>query len=107
MDPSESPEAKAPHLLTVMDDGDQSICKIKENVIMLLGLTRAGKSTSYNWILNKTLKSVNQNGDIVYITNSKDSATVGPGYTSVTLIPNCFNAVNATIMDMAGFNDKR
>jgi GTP-binding protein EngB required for normal cell division len=43
------------NLFEVLEKGDFNISKAKPKAIILLGLTRAGKSTVFNWILNKPL----------------------------------------------------
>ena len=44
------------NLFATLEKGDRKIDQVHENIIMMVGLSRAGKSTCYNWILNVPLK---------------------------------------------------
>lgn len=44
------------NLSTVLDRGDRRIRKAHRKAIVLIGLTRNGKSTTFNWILKKLMK---------------------------------------------------
>jgi hypothetical protein len=78
---------------------------------MLIGLTRVGKSTVFNWINNKPLVGRENEYGVVnyYLVNEKDNqaAEVSDLQTSKTLIPNVYNVDNVTRIDTAGFKDKR
>jgi GTP-binding protein EngB required for normal cell division len=43
------------NLFTVLEQGDRKIDTLKDNVIMMVGRTRAGKSCTFNWILNRDM----------------------------------------------------
>jgi hypothetical protein len=43
------------NLYTVLERGDRKIDQIHDKVIMMAGMTRAGKSCSYNWILGRDM----------------------------------------------------
>jgi hypothetical protein len=40
----------------VLERGDRKIDFIKKKAIMMVGLTRVGKSCTFNWILNKPMQ---------------------------------------------------
>lgn len=42
-------------LYTVLERGDRKIDVIHDQVIMMAGLTRAGKSCTFNWILDRDM----------------------------------------------------
>jgi 50S ribosomal subunit-associated GTPase HflX len=42
-------------LFSVLNRGNKKIKAVKENCVALVGLTRQGKSTSFNWILHKPM----------------------------------------------------
>lgn len=46
------------NLFTVLERGDRRIVQIKKNCIILVGMTRAGKSTTFNWIRRLAMKGV-------------------------------------------------
>lgn len=46
------------NLFTVLERGDRRIMQIKKKCIILVGMTRAGKSTTYNWIRRLAMKGV-------------------------------------------------
>ena len=102
------------NLYEVLYRGDSQIASAHSSAILLVGLTRAGKSTTFNWILNKLMKGVADEDDIlahyVNVVEGKDSAEVGNTYTSVTLCPNVVEldkARKVSLIDMAGYKDKR
>ena len=43
------------NLFQVLEYGDRHILEAHDEAIILVGLTRAGKSTTFNWIINKTM----------------------------------------------------
>jgi GTPase Era involved in 16S rRNA processing len=42
-------------MFTILERGDRKIKSIKKKFIALVGLTRHGKSTTYNWMLGKEM----------------------------------------------------
>ena len=42
-------------MFSVLNQGDRAISTALTKAIILVGLTRGGKSTTFNWILNKIL----------------------------------------------------
>lgn len=46
------------NLYRVLERGDRSIEKAFKKAVMLVGLTRAGKSTTFNWLLGKQMIGV-------------------------------------------------
>ena len=77
----------------------------------MVGLTRAGKSTAFNWMLN--LPMVGKGGRNSYYVNvvSEDPtiAKLGENFASVTLAPNVFVEFTekTSLIDMAGYEDSR
>lgn len=49
------------NLYEVLYRGDSRIASAHSSAILLVGLTRAGKSTTFNWILNKQLRGKLEN----------------------------------------------
>lgn len=47
---------KSNSMFHILERGDRKIAKVNKKAIMLIGLSRAGKSTLYNLLLNKQLK---------------------------------------------------
>lgn len=95
--------------------GDSRIASAHLSAILLVGLTRAGKSTTFNWILNKVMRGENEEDDdiithYVNVVEGSDSAEMGNTFTSVTLCPNVveLDRTNCiSLIDMAGYKDKR
>jgi GTP-binding protein EngB required for normal cell division len=84
-------EASYPNLFSVLEEGDRRIKKARTKAIILVGLTRVGKSTVFNWILHKPMvgKGVGANTKYINSVNEDSSvAQVGSSYSSVTLAPN-------------------
>jgi predicted GTPase len=46
------------NLFTVLERGDRKVDKIKKQAILMVGLTRAGKSCTFNWILGRDMIGV-------------------------------------------------
>ena len=61
-----------------------------QKAIVLVGLTRVGKSTVFNWLLKKPMIGKgNLNSNFVpLVTTDSDVAQVGNSFSSVTLAPN-------------------
>lgn len=105
------------NLFQVLESGDSRIAKANSKGIFFLGLTRAGKSTVFNWILQKPMKGVakgKHSRSVVYeLINPQEEgvAELGSSFTSVTLAPNVFpnydNTKETTLIDMAGYGDSR
>ena len=77
-------------------------------------MSRKGKSTLFNWMLGRNLIGYSdKEGEVPYyklqVEADKDSAVVGNNYTSVTLVPNIYVDFekDVSLIDMAGFQDKR
>jgi len=107
------------------------IKKAHPNAVILVGLTRKGKSTTFNWILRTPMVGhAKREGEQPYYINSvdndRDSAKVGNTFSSVTLAPNLFvnfvppkikseegaggkgvEVEGVSLLDMAGYEDKR
>jgi GTP-binding protein EngB required for normal cell division len=43
------------NLWTVLERGDRRIDTLKDKVVMMVGRTRAGKSCTFNWMLNRDM----------------------------------------------------
>lgn len=50
-------ESSQERLFTVMDEIDKKVSTIKKKAILYVGLSRVGKSTSYNWSIGHPLKA--------------------------------------------------
>lgn len=77
----------------------------------MIGLSRIGKSTLYNFINNVQLVGNKEKGKakVVYVprvTNTQ-TAEANSGASSVTLLPNMTDKGDYTLMDMPGYLDKR
>ena len=103
-----------PNVYECMLSGDELALKIKDESIFLVGESRVGKSTLFNYILGKMLKVVEDPvlGDDIYVCDNTDAAQVAPGFKSVTLLPNISPTVrldgqdiNISLQDMAGYKD--
>lgn len=73
-----------------------------------MGMTRAGKSTSFNWINRAPIKAV-LDGDCMpcYEPLDKNSAKVSHSVTSCTLVPNIAKMQGFDLIDAAGYEDRR
>ena len=92
--------------LDLLHRGEKRMKSILEYCIIVLGKSRIGKSCTYNYILNKPMKGVNLDGDIVYVTTQNDSTTakMGNSVESITLEPNISTlSANTSLLDLAGF----
>jgi len=77
-------------MFTLLEKGDRRIENIHNDAIILVGISRSGKSTTFNWILKKFMKGYSEGAQVFFkneIENS-DSAQISDGFTSTTLIPN-------------------
>ena len=97
-------------LFNVLEKGDRKIQSLLRKAIILVGLTRAGKSTLFNFILNKPLIGRGKLNSKYVLQNEEDnSAKISDKMVSETLDPNA--KVNYTkdtsLIDMAGFLDSR
>jgi predicted GTPase len=101
------------NLYRVLERGDRQVDAAHPKAILLVGLTRAGKSTTFNWTLGKHLIGVGDEVEAHYenvINQDVETAELGDTFTSVTLCPNVveFNKERGiTLIDMAGYRDKR
>jgi len=77
-------------LFQVLEEGDRKIKQIHKQAILFVGLSRSGKSTSFNWALGHQMKGVVKDGKNYYLNYVNDSkiAIISPGFKSTTLIPN-------------------
>lgn len=75
---------------------------------MIVGTTRAGKSTLFNALTSRPMTGkLHDQAQVIYIPDG-EAAKTAPGYTSVTLVPNTYNLDDHTsIADMAGYEDSR
>ena len=97
-------------LFNVLEKGDRKVQSLLRKAIILVGLTRGGKSTLFNHILNKPLIGKGKlNSKYVLVNEEEDSAKISDRMVSETLDPN--TKVNYTkdtsLIDMAGFLDSR
>lgn len=77
------------NLFTVLERGDRKIQHAHKKAIILVGLTRAGKSTVYNWFLNKPMVGRGKlNSFFETINEDKDVAKMSNKFVSMTLDPN-------------------
>ena len=94
-------------LFRILQQGDANIENAHEETIVFVGLTRAGKSAVFNWILKFPM--VVKGGRYPYYVNVVNEdptiAQVADSYASVTLAPNVFvDFTNDTsLIDMAGY----
>jgi GTP-binding protein EngB required for normal cell division len=99
------------NLSKVLERGENNISLIQEYAIILLGLTRSGKSTSFNWMLGKNIIGSKDKSGLSYVVNENDDnfATVAGGFQSVTLPPNVYMSfkIGWSLVDMPGFKDSR
>jgi hypothetical protein len=100
-------------MFTVLERGDRKIDRIREKVIMMVGLTRVGKSCTFNWVLKRQMVGEGDEIEAIYKTITKDetAAELGDEFTSVTLIPNSAEMDTEdgeiSLVDMAGYGDTR
>lgn len=101
------------NLYRVLERGDRHIDTSHPTAILLVGLTRAGKSTTFNWMLGKPLIGVGDEVEAHYenvVNHDQETAELGDTFTSVTLCPNVVELdkqARVELIDMAGYRDKR
>ena len=98
------------NLFSVLNIGDLKIKEAMEKGILLVGLTRAGKSTGYNWILRRPMIGQGKpRASYVNIIDDDATAQTKASFTSVTLAPNVHVKldVDVSLFDMAGYKDSR
>ncbi|MFM7855636.1 MAG: hypothetical protein ACKO96_27840 [Flammeovirgaceae bacterium] len=74
-----------------MERGDRNIAQAHQKAIILVGLTRMGKSTIYNWLLKKQMIGVGTKIKPFYtnvIAQDGSTAQIKESMISVTLSPN-------------------
>ncbi len=98
-------------LFSVIEKGDRKIKKAHKKGIILVGLTRAGKSTVFNWILKVPMvgKGKPISSYVNIVDSDSSAAKVANSFASVTLVPNIHIDYENTIslIDMAGYEDTR
>jgi 50S ribosomal subunit-associated GTPase HflX len=57
------------NLFEVLERGDRKISEVLERGIIMVGLTRAGKSTTFNWTLGKPMIGVGEDEDDCHYIN--------------------------------------
>lgn len=96
-----------------MLDGDELVEKIKDRSVFLVGESRVGKSTLFNYLTGLPLKvEKDSRNRYIYVTDNGSMAVAKSGYTSATLLPNInpkliLNGieVDVSLQDMAGYKD--
>ena len=94
-------------LFRILQQGDSNLENVHEEAIVLVGLPRAGKSTSFNWILKHPM--IGKGKINSYYVNLSDKeptiAQIADNFSSVTPAPNVFvDFTNDTsLIDMAGY----
>lgn len=104
--------ARFANTVKMIEFGDLDLkTQIKEGII-LLGNTKAGKTTSAHYLTNQLLESIEIDKKLIYtIKNTRyDTAAIGNIQSkSQTQIPNCFDAdfikKNLKLLDAPGYGD--
>ena len=98
-------------LFATLERGDRNISTSHDEAIVMVGLSRAGKSTAFNWMLKTPMVGKGgRNSEYVNIVSEDPTAAkLGGTFKSVTLAPNVFRDFTPTVslVDMAGFEDSR
>lgn len=86
--------------------------EVREEAIFLVGITRVGKSTLYNYLKGVTLVPKYEEGEYIYESAYEKVAETKGGFDSVTLIANISKSCRLNevryqvgLCDMAGFSD--
>src|SRR4051812_17324805 len=94
-------------LFPLLEEGEQELCKLGENAILLIGAARSGKSTSMHWLKGCPLIGLKEGFRTTYV-NQTDGAKVSRSYLSETLLPNIEDLGDKTsLVDTAGFFENR
>lgn len=105
---------KVPNVETMggcMFAGDLAIRKVSKKAILIVGDTRVGKSTLFNFLMRVPIIGfeVEDGSDVVYKPQFQKGVDMKNTFTSVTLVPNIgkisLNAEDSTLVDLAGFFD--
>ena len=107
------PETLVEDIFYCMFAGDLKTKNIKQKSIFLVGQSRVGKSTLFNYLLGNRLKGkALTKYKVVYECDFEEEHLIGSGFTSVTLLPNIVSEVKigemkhqSSVCDMAGFSD--
>lgn len=88
--------------------GEQSISSVKDNAVVIIGITREGKTCVYNKIANKTMVGKVVEDTICYVPHVQTSTNISYGQMSnslgsVTFEPNITHLSSVTsLIDLAG-----
>lgn len=97
-----------------MFEGDECVEQIKSKSIFMVGESRVGKSTLFNYFMGLQLKVVKDERTkrAKFICEHSERAVVGSGFKSVTLLPNISSKIllngvqeDISLQDMAGYKD--
>jgi len=99
-------------LQSLMSNGFSKIEKAKEkSVVLVIGNTGSGKSTTINYLMGCTMKEIEKGGDFVIVTedDNKYYATIGHTNQSETLYPETYvnKEDEVAYCDCPGFEDNR
>lgn len=96
-------------MFTTINEADQKASKLTEYVTLIVGKTRAGKSTFLNWLINgKALIGVEDGANTIYAlrkdVNNPELAKIDNTIKSVTVMPNIKQIdKDSLIIDLPGF----
>jgi predicted GTPase len=94
-----------------MNEIDHKLLETGKKAILLVGMTKAGKSTTYNLISKIPMKAVKEGRSRCYELQRSKSlnnfAEVTGGITSCTLVPNIRKYKDCHLIDTAGYKDRR
>ena len=79
------------NLFRIQERGDRQIAKAYRKAIILVGLTKQGKSTTFNWILHKLMIGAGTKTKLFYknvIAHDDTTASVNESIISNTTAPN-------------------
>ena len=98
-------------LFATLERGDRNISTSHDEAIVMVGLSRAGKSTAFNWMLKTPMlgKGSLSSEYVNIVSGDPTAAKTGKSFKSVTLTPNVYRDFipNVSLVDMAGFEDSR